>query len=231
MAITRILEGTAFGVVNDILSGFNSEDGGYAVPNRFEVLLFRPGGNANDARKVSMRCETVSLPGRNLNTLTDSNIYGPTREIVNGVTYAEDISMTFQASSELGERSFFEEWQELAFDERTWNVKYYDQYKGTVDIYVLDRQNQRRFGIKLIEAFPKTISGTDLSQATGNEIIKTSVSFSFRYWETLDVNRQEKIVTNEVTDILVNSVQRNILINLPAAVKKLGPSIFPTRIF
>ena len=218
--LARFLEGGAFGVLNDILSEFHS-DNGYAIPNRFEVLITRPGGSANDARKVSLRCETVLLPGRNLNTTTDGMPYGPSREIVDGVSYAEDISMTFQASSGLDERVFFEEWQELAFNKQTWNVGYYDDYVSTVEIYLLDRQDQRRYGIKLIEAFPKTIGGTDLSQAANNEIIKTSVSFSFRYWESLDTNRQPPSLTDKIFDTVVNTVERNIEANLPKVLTRL----------
>ena len=218
--LARFLEGGAFGVLNDILSEFHS-DNGYAIPNRFEVLITRPGGSASDARKVSLRCETVLLPGRNLNTVTDGMPYGPTREVVDGVTYAEDISMTFQASSGLDERVFFEEWQELAFNKQTWNVGYYNDYVSTVEIYLLDRQDQRRYGIKLIEAFPKTISGTDLSQAANNEIVKTSVSFSFRYWESLDTNRQPPSLTDKIFDTVVNTVERNIEANLPKVLTRL----------
>ena len=218
--LARFLEGGAFGVLNDILSEFHS-DNGYAIPNRFEVLITRPGGSANDARKVSLRCETVLLPGRNLNTTTDSMPYGPTREVVDGVTYAEDIAMTFQASSGLDERVFFEEWQELAFNKQTWNVGYYNDYVSTVEIYLLDRQDQRRYGIKLVEAFPKTIGGTDLSQAANNEIVKTSVSFSFRYWESLDTNRQPPSLTDKIFDTVVNTVERNIEANLPKVLTRL----------
>ena len=218
--LARFLEGGAFGVINDILSEFHS-DNGYAIPNRFEVLITRPGGSPTDARKVSLRCETVLLPGRNLNTVTDGMPYGPTREVVDGVTYAEDISMTFQASSGLDERVFFEEWQELAFNKQTWNVGYYNDYVSTVEIYLLDRQDQRRYGIKLIEAFPKTINGTDLSQAANNEIIKTSVSFSFRYWESLDANRQPPSLTDKIFDTVVNTVTRNIEANLPKVLTRL----------
>ena len=215
--LAKFLEGGAFGVLNDILSEFHSEDG-YAIPNRFEVVILAPGAGSRDSRKVSMRCETILLPGRNLNTLTDGNPYGPTREIVDGVTYAEDITMTFQASSGLDERVFFENWQELAFNKQTWNVGYYNDYVSTVEIYLLDRQDQRRYGIKLWEAFPKTISGTELSHASNNEIIKTSVNFSFRYWETLDINRQPP-KTNEIKEETgANTVQRNIARNQPAAV-------------
>ena len=221
MALARFLEGTAFGVLNDILSSFHSEDGGYAVPNRFEVIITRPGSSATESRKVSMRCESINLPGRNLNSTTDSNIYGPTREIVDGVTYADDINMTFQASSGLEERVFFEEWQALAFDERSWNVGYYNDYISTVDIYVLDRQDQRRFGLKLHEAFPKTIGATDLSQSANNELIKLAVTFSFRYWTTLDVERQRPSLSEKIFDTITTGVERQISSNLPKILTRL----------
>ncbi len=92
--IPNFLEGTAFGVLNDIISSYH-DNNGYAQPNKYEVLIHQPaklggGGNENifsgmerksDIREISMRCESVQLPGRNLSTGTDSNIYGPTREV------------------------------------------------------------------------------------------------------------------------------------------------------
>jgi hypothetical protein len=210
------------------LNGKNS----YSVPNRFEVLILPPGtGRRWKAQEVSLRCESILLPGRNLNTLTDGMPYGPTREIVDGVTYAEDITMTFVASGGLDERIFFEEWQLLAFDEKTWNVGYYYEYVGDVEIYLLNRQDERRFGIKLIEAFPKTINGTELSQATNNEIIKTSVSFSFRYWESLD---QERSTSSRIGkeppnqgETVFNVTRRNLSANMPATIARLGGGRWP----
>ena len=222
MALARFLEGTAFGVLNDILSTFHSEDGGYAVPNRFEVIIARPKGSAAESRKVSMRCESINLPGRNLNSGTDSNIYGPTREVVNGVTYADDINMTFQASSGLEERVFFEKWQAEAFDERSWNVGYYKNYIGTIDIYIMNRQDERKYGIKLMEAFPKTIGAQELSQSANNELMKLAVTFSFRYWTTLDANRAVSLGANASNSSV--SSTRNFSLNMPASVTRLGGS-------
>ena len=213
-------EPTAFNNLATAIATLHVENG-HALPNRFEVMIYPPSVNYSLARNVSLRCETILLPGRNLNTGTDGMPYGPTREIVDGVTYAEDITMTFQASSGLDERVFFEEWQELAFNKQTWNVGYYDDYVSTVEIYLLDRQDQRRYGIKLIDAFPKTIGGTDLSQVTNNEIIKISVSFSFRYWESLDANRQPPSLTDKIFDTVVNTVTRNIEANLPKVLTRL----------
>ena len=219
MALARFLEGTAFGVLNDILSTFHSEDG-YAVPNRFEVLIIPPGGSGG-GREVSMRCESITLPGRNLATMSDTNIYGPTREIVSGVTYAGDVQMSFQSSSGLEERVFFEEWQKKAFNEQTWDVGYHSDYTSEVQIYLLDKQDQRRYGIRLHEAFPKTIGAVDLNQAPSSEIIKTAVTFSFRWWETLDINRQPPNLKEKIFSTVINTVERNISRNIPRVLTRL----------
>ena len=103
-------EPTAFNTLATAIASLH-EANGYAVPNRFEVIILAPMPNYAEQRKVSLRCESVFLPGRTLNTLTDGMPYGPTREIVDGVTYAEDITMTFVASAGLEERVFFEDIQ------------------------------------------------------------------------------------------------------------------------
>ena len=240
--LANFIEGTAYGVLNDILGHLNSDDG-YASPNRFEVVLPTPapssvssGGGlfsvfesfvegfltgGSDKRSISLRCESVTLPGRNLNTLDDTNIYGPVRQIVDGVTYAEDVTMMFQSSSGLAERAFFEDWQRKAFNDRTWNVKYHKDYVSTIEIYLLDRKDNRRYGIKLFDAFPKTIGAIDLNYSSNNEIIKTPVTFSFRYWDTLDTNRQSGNLLNEIFESSINTVSRNISRNIPRVLRNL----------
>ena len=58
------------------------------------------------------------------------------------------ISIDFQSSSGLDERVFFENWQKQAFDENTWNLGYYEDYTGEMHVYLLDRQDKRRYGLK-----------------------------------------------------------------------------------
>ena len=162
------------------------------------------------------------MPGRTLNGAEDTNVYGPVREIINGVTYAGDVEMLFQASSGLEERVFFEEWQKRAFDEETWNVRYHNDYTSEVQIYLLDKQDQRRYGIRLHEAYPKTIGAIPLNQAPATEIIKIPVSFSFRWWDTLDVNRQAPSLKEKIFSTVLNTVERNIERNTPSIISKLG---------
>ena len=230
-------EGTAIGVLNDVISAFHSNEG-YASPNRYEVNLFGPSGrqvgggsslqNASagtesllSARDISLRCETVTLPGVNLATAQDTNIYGPTRDVVEGVTYAEEVAMTFQASNDLQERVFFERWQKSAYNPQTWNVGYYKDYVGSVEIYLLDQQNQRRYGLKLWDAFPKSINGIDLNYGAANENIKIGVNMSFRYWTPLDINETSPNIFNKIIDTVATGVERQILSNIPAVLRRL----------
>ena len=236
MAIPSFLEAGAYGVLNDVLSIMRSNEG-YAQPNRYEVVIVPPtqrGGAINNSnmwhgermdpkklRDISLRCESVSLPGRNLSTVTDANIYGPVREIVEGVTFAEDLTMIFQASSGLDERVFFENWQKLAFNEDTWDVQYYNDYTSIIEIYLLDKQDQRRYGLKLYEAFPKTVSSTELNYGTSGEIIKTSVGMTFRYWTALNINHRSASLGDRMFQTLVNTATSASLASIPAVVRKL----------
>ena len=214
-------ENAAFGAeaLNEWKSGFHTEDG-FAVPNRFEAIITPPRNMVWSTRDISLRCESVNLPGINLNTSTDTNIYGPTREIVDGITYAEDINMVFQASSGLEERVFFEEWQKLAYNPSTWDMGYYNDYVSVIDVYLLNRNNKRRFGLRLHEIFPKTIGATSLNQSANNEIIKISITFSFRYWSTLDIDRTSLSGTTDINK--PDTVTINTTRNQPAVVAQLG---------
>ena len=233
--IPNFLEGTAFGVLNDILSAFHSNEG-YAQPNKYEVLILPPaklgGGNQtnifsglerqSDTRQISLRAQNVTLPGRNLATGTDNNIYGPNIEVVEGVTYADDIQISFQASSGLAERVFFENWQRQAFNEKTWNIGYYNDYIGNIEVYVLDKQNQRRYGLKLWEVFPKTIVASELAADANDQIMLINVSFTFRYWTSLDQNQNPDVnIFDRITETVINSAERNISRNIPRVLNRL----------
>ena len=230
--IPHFIEAGAFGLLNDVLSLFHSNNG-YAQPNRFEILILPPskralppnsGGTDNiwsgaerksDIRSISLRCDSISLPGRNLSTMTDSNIYGPTREIVEGVTFAEDINIVFNGSSGLDERVFFENWQRQAFNENTWDVLYYNDYIGEVEIYLLDKQEQRRYGLKLHEAFPKTVAANELGMGMNCEIIKTTVGFTFRFWSALNITQQSPSFGDRAAKTISNVFVRNLTRNIP----------------
>jgi len=237
----RLLEGTAYGVINEILAEFRSDDG-FALPSRYEVVILPPQGTRGQpkgalnnvfskvmeentgegtTRKVGLQCETIEFPGRNLDTEPDSNIYGPTREIVQGYSYAE-ISGTFRCSSDLREKTFFETWQRLAYNPQTWSMGYYDNYSGGLQIYQLDQQDKRRYGVELIECFPKTIAAQSLSATPATEVQKIQVTFSYRYWKNLtDEADLPKPLRDRIEEVVINSAERQIRAAIPRVLSRL----------
>ena len=233
----KMVEGPSYAVLNEILGEYRTNEG-FSRPSRYEILLLPPTGvrgsasNGGDVtnifsrvmgealgngtvRSTSLRCEAISFPGRNLDTTPDTNIYGPTREIVDGYSYAP-INATFQCASDMREKTYFETWQRLAYNPQTWSMGYYHDYVGTVQIYQLDENNKRRYGVELVEAFPKTIAEQALSYDATNQINKVSITFSYRYWKNLtDEADLPKPLQDRIANILVNTVERRLLSNLP----------------
>ena len=163
---------------------------GTARTNRFEVRFNLPAGHSSTTdmnRTLSMRVESVNLPGVNLSTAADALLYGPPRDVVDGVLYAETISMTIIMDGMLNLKQTFEEWQYLAFDPSTWDIGYYNEYTSNIDIYVLDSKYIPVHGVRLWEAFPKTLGAIAMSNADDGAIAKLPVDIEFRYWTNIAV--------------------------------------------
>ena len=202
---SQLLGGAAFSSLNAIL-GHNASRDGYSRPNRFEVIITLPAGvsgassqgagdsalasnlaalrSGETARRISFRCNTISMPDRSLRTVVNSNIYGPTHDIVQGQTYAT-VSASFYLSSDMAERYFFEEWQKATFNTDTYDINYYKEYVGSVDIFQLNEQDERTYGVRLEEAFPKTVAEIAYGHSSNNTINKVTVAFSYRKFRNL----------------------------------------------
>ena len=236
-----LLEGTAYGVLNEILSQFRSGDG-YARPSRYEILIQPPNGFSGEGRselkniwalimgqnvadstvrRTSLRCSQISFPGRTLETTEDRNIAGPSRQMVQGFSFAE-MQAQFQLSTDLREKTFFETWQRLAYNTQTFDVGYYNSYVGGMQIYQLDEQDRRKYGVELVECFPKSIEPVTLDYAAGNTISTVGISFSYRYWKNLtDEGDLPRPLGERIGDLIVNNIERNFRANIPKVLSRL----------
>ena len=240
MPFGNAVSGPAFGVLNELLGIVRGTDG-IARSSRYEVLCLPPSGargtrnaptnamagqmaaltGSNVAIEVSLKCEQITMPGRNIDTEPDNNIYGPVREIAQGWSYA-DITANFQLSSDLRERRFFETWNRLAFNPDTWNIGYYDDYTGRIQIFQLDEQNNRRYGIELIECFPKAIGDLTYDYSQVNTQQKVSITFSYRYWQNLtDEANLPRSLQDRLTTLALNTVERQLTSRIPAVLRNL----------
>ena len=233
------IEATAALTINEILAPFRDGEG-VAKPSGYEVLFFPPVGASQtpstvntffrqmfknitdgDQREVSMQCHKIEFPGRNLDSTPDTNIYGPSREIVSGFSFAE-ITASFYQSNNYKEKQFFETWQRLCYDPNTFAMGYYDEYVGKIQIYSLDNDGLRRYGVELIECFPKTIAAQQLDALPSTVAQTCDVSFSYRYWKNLTDERDlPQRINDSIRTVLANQVERELIRNIPKVLRKL----------
>ena len=120
------------------------------------------------------------------------------------------------------EKRFFETWQRLAYNPQTWSMQYYNDYTGSIKIFQLDETDRQRYGVELVECFPKTIAAQPIAYASVNEIQKVSVTFAYRYWKDLnDEADLPKPLTQRVAEAVLNTVESNIVSQIPKVLRKL----------
>jgi hypothetical protein len=235
-----LVDTLAYGTLNEFLGMGRSKDG-ISRPNKYEVTLFPPSGARGSkgsgsnifssimgellgdgtVRATGLKCESIDIPGRNIDTMEDSNIYGPERQIATGVTFS-DISATFQCSSDMKEKKYLETWQRIAWNPQTWTMGYYNDYVGTVHIHTLDEQNEKRYGVELVEVYPKTIEAQSLGYGTPNSYQTISCTFTYRYWKNLtDEANLPKPLIDRIAESAVNTVTRRITSQIPSVLRRL----------
>ena len=240
--LSQFIENTAALTINEILAPLKDGEG-VAKPSGYEVIFLPPTGHRGSggagvtknsffkimfenvgqgqAREMSMQCHKLEFPGRNLDTLDDTNIYGPTRNVVNSFSFG-DITTSFYMSNNYKEKQFFETWQRLAYNPNTFAIQYYDDYVGAIEIYSLDNDGARRYGVQLVECFPKTISAQNLDANPSSTAQTCDVSFSYRYWKNLtDERLLPKPIVETFQRILANQVERELTRNIPKVLRKL----------
>ena len=173
---------------------------GIVRTNQFVVRLNFPPGPPNrpfrqvmDQQDLLVRAQTVFMPGTNFSTVEDNNIYGPNRNIVSGITFANTVGITFLLDEKFELKQTFDAWQRAAYDENTWNLNYYDEYKGAIEIYSMTNSSDNTgtdvpgYGLKCWEAYPVTIGQVDFDAGASTEYATINIEFGFRY--TTDISR------------------------------------------
>tara|TARA_B100000780_G_C21071497_1_gene431183 strand:+ start:460 stop:1188 length:729 start_codon:yes stop_codon:yes gene_type:complete len=242
MDFGSLVEAGSAAVLNELLAPMRDSDG-IALASRYEVRFLPPSGSRGSGgtgasqnlfskilfedvgggitKDVAYQCNAISLPSRGLTTVPDETIYGPARHLVQGYTFG-DVSASFYLHNDMREKKFFETWQRIAFNPQTFAMGYYDDYVGSVQIYTLDQQNNRRYGVELVEAFPETISEQTLSGEPSSTALQVQVGFKYRYWKNLtDEANLPKPLLDRLQNVIGNQVERQLLSKIPKVLSRL----------
>ena len=92
----------------------------------------------------------ISFPGMNIDTTRGYKYLWASEKFASGFSFAE-VSATFRCSKDMREKRYFESWQkQSSYNPQTWSMQYYEDYVGTVQIFQLDENDNRTYGVELI---------------------------------------------------------------------------------
>jgi len=184
----------------DKLKSLVSKKGGLAKANRFNVMFTPPtasllngnlqgiissaiSGNfsaknlVNDPRDISLLCDSVTIPGKQISTLDVQTV----KQLVK-VPYGyltDDVSLSFLLTNDYHMKTMFDAWINNIVDNDKYCVAYKEDIVTDVIIQQLDEQNTPIYGVKLEGAFPVTMSEIPLSNESENTISRLNVSFAY----------------------------------------------------
>ena len=191
----------------DNLKATIAKKGGLAMQNRFQIFFTPPtansvksllnqdigsligdiaknaisGGSAKnlipDPRDISILCEAVSFPGRQISTID----YIAERQGIK-VPYSvinEDVSMTFLLTNDYFIKKMFDAWSTGIFDVEKYRAGYKKDFVTDIVIQQLDQNNIPVYSVRLEGAFPTTISAINLDNNSENTIQKMTVTMSY----------------------------------------------------
>jgi len=138
-------------------------------------------------RQVNIMCDTVTMPGVDLQTQEVQYGSEPARNQVTSHGFAGNITATFYVDKYLRERQFFELWQKHAVNTTSHKANYYDNYVGKMHIYQLGADSEKdrdmpTYAIEAIDVYPEKIAAVDYSYASSNQIQKITIEFSYKQW-------------------------------------------------
>ena len=183
--------------INTMLSNVKKSDL-FSRPCLYKVFIHPPSNllesSQGTIQGIQLNCETVSIPGHVMATKAHKT-YGLKREYAYEKLY-ELVTMSFYMSDKMHEFNFFNTWLNSMYNKG--RVSYYDDYKGTIEIFqcsgvdLSDKEDLAvMMKVKLIDAYPKTITPLTLGHGLANTIQKVSVNITYRDVEYLDYTKED----------------------------------------
>ena len=187
-------------------------------------------------RQINIHCDSVSMPGHDLQTQEVQYGSAPARSMVTHHAFAGEINASFYADKYLRERHFFELWQKMAINMVNHKANYYDDYTGKMHIYQLgsmDGEQNRdvpTYGIEAIEVYPIRISAIDYAYVSSNTIVKVNVAFAYKQWHNLATDSVTGIDFANSRQTLPEIKERDtgLFGKLPPELQRAGRDIFNT---
>lgn len=176
-----------------------SKRGGLAPANRFAVYMalplisfdpqnliakvFNQGTSSpfiNDPRDISILCDSVTLPGRQISTTEVQTNLLAVKTPYNYIN--DDVQMSFHITNDHFMKKYFEKWFNSMFDRSKMTMKYRSQYTTDIIIQQLDQRDVPVYTVTLRNAYPTTITSYELTNSGENQTQKLQITFAYEDW-------------------------------------------------
>ena len=184
-----------------------SQKGGVARTNNFRVLFTPPKGSLfnidpeaiigsligggtgnfdaknliNDPRAVSFLCNGASIPGVQIQTL-DYQAQKQTVKVANTYIH-EEVTLKFILTNDYYMKKLFDNWLGQVVDFENHQVGYKDEYSCDVVIQQLNSKGNVVYGVKLLKAYPTTVTSVEFDASNENAFGELSVTLSYDRYE------------------------------------------------
>jgi hypothetical protein len=163
-------------IQNPVSSIFNA-----AAQNRYYALFqVNP---LEIVKNLEFFCYSAQLPALNYQSF-ETRTYGtPWKDPYEIGT--EDVKLSFYCSADMKEKYFFDAWQYAIKDPVTNDFYYNREYSTQVLIQVYSETGDFKYGIRLQDAYPISVSATELAYNNVDDVMKMSVTLTYKNWYNL----------------------------------------------
>ena len=181
--------------INEFMSSIE-EMGGLSRRNRYTMQITPPKEFDVPTGKIDFLALSVLLPSKQFAT-TENRMYGFSKNIPYDVTY-EPILVTMLNPNDWSTRKFWDEWIDTIQNPSSFNMNYYKNMTGTIEICVYDEEttelspDKATYTAVLQEAWPERISAYALGYEN-SDWGNFEISIRYKQWFDKDTKRHSKV--------------------------------------
>ena len=206
--------------IEEFISQLNRK--GVSYKSDFELILTFPNKlqSTISIREIALRSNRCDIPGRSIQTAPVRQQVGPERLVAYNVSHMPiTSSIILDAGMEV--KKTLEAWQDLAVghfrnannrrQSGKFNIGYYDDYVGTMEIKQFERVSRQVYHCRLLECYPLTINPLDADWST-DSINELTITWGYHYFEVLNIDSNEsfKVTTTPSIKSSINDAASTI---------------------
>ena len=167
---------------------------------------------------LSLLCQEIDLPAKSLNT-REIKVNGQKRVVPANYNW-DNVTVTFLDTNSCIVYNTIYKWMDGINNPATNVGRFYDDYVSELKIDYLDKNNNMLGYIRLVDAFPISLSRSNISYTDRDSVMKTKVTFTYVYQSNKDYSSE---MLYNIFNNLTDGSSANLLDKAKSLVKMYHP--------